>query len=125
MVECRTFNPGVLGSNPNTLKWRNFIRMNIPQLDFLSFHSQLFWVLVFSYLLYFVCLNFFIKEMSKTTKLRVKLVSLLKKIFSSYYARYFLESRYAALRNIKTRKIGRKNFIYRNAIRYQKSTLTV
>jgi len=124
-VECRTFNPGVLGSNPNTLKILFNQNTNIPQLDFLSFHSQLFWVLIFSYLLYFVCLNLFIKEMSKTIKLRVKLISLLKKLFNVYYARYFLDSTNTAFQKIKTKKVLRKTFIYRNAIRYQKNACNI
>ena len=43
--------------------------------------------------------------MSKTTKFRVKLILLLKKLFNVYYARYFLDSRNIAFQKIKTRKV--------------------
>jgi len=95
---------------------------NIPQLDYLSFHTQLFWVLIFSYLLYFVCLNFFIKEIAKTLKIRVKLITLLKRLYSVYFARFFLDSKTLAFQKIKTKKSPRKFFIFRNVIQYQKST---
>ena len=124
-VECRTFNPGVLGSNPNTLKFLFNQSTIIPQLDFLSFHSQLFWVLIFSYLLYFVCLYLFIKEMSKTIKLRVKLTLLLKKLFNVYYARYFLDSSNTAFQKIKTKKVLRKTYLYRTAMRHHKGACNI
>lgn len=63
--------------------------------------------------------------MSKTTKLRVKLTLLLKKLFNVYYARYFLDSRNIAFQKIKTRKVLRKTFIYKNVIKYQKNTCNI
>jgi len=60
--------------------------------------------------------------MSKTMKLRVKLTSLLKRIFSVYFSRYFIDSKYSSFQKIKTRKFRRKFFIFRNVIKYQKGT---
>ena len=60
--------------------------------------------------------------MSKTTKFKVKLTLLLKKLFNVYYARYFLDSRNIAFQKIKTRKVLRKTFLYMNAIKHQKHT---
>ena len=63
--------------------------------------------------------------MSKTTKFRVKLILLLKKLFNVYYARYFLDSRNIAFQKIKTRKVLRKTFLYMNAIKHQRNTHSV
>ena len=60
--------------------------------------------------------------MSKTTKFRVKLILLLKKLFNIYYARYFLDSRNIVFQKIKTRKVLCKTFLYMNAIKHQKHT---
>lgn len=63
--------------------------------------------------------------MSKTIKLRVKLVTLLRRLYSVYFARFFLNSKTIAFQKIKTRKSHRKFFIFRNVIKYQKSTRSV
>lgn len=63
--------------------------------------------------------------MSKTIKFRVKLILLLKKLFNTYYARYFLDSRNIAFQKIKTRKVLHKTFLYMNTIKHQKHTCGV
>ena len=63
--------------------------------------------------------------MSKTVKLRVKLVSLVKRFFNVYFARFFLESKVSAFQKIKTKKNYRNFFIFRNVIKYQMNTRIV
>ena len=52
----------------------------MPQLDFFCYFNQIFWIYIFFWSSYFIYLIYFLKEVSKTIKLRLKVIALSKKL---------------------------------------------
>jgi len=62
----------ILGSNPNILT-KNLNKV-MPQFDFFSFYTQIFWIYIFICVFYLIYLKFLIKSLSELFSTRIQLL---------------------------------------------------